>query len=363
MAAMLLALAGSRGCGFAGEGATAGARRHLRLVRLLRGRPHRLFDWVRPILRRPRPALLNRALARAPSTRDPSHHFRAIICCKAERHKRSFSCRRHSLHNLGLWDVGQTWTNVSMDHEQQVSQAWPDQASRPSFTRNHTMASEPTPSIHQAPKSHCAARVTTTTKDNHPHVTASIASARSARLPIFSAMVILRRASHRMEGIAASATMRPGHENCSPLPFHRCQAAAAVTYVARRNSKAPPIRLAVRSARSENTCPWRSSTDSRHIRTPADASSITLSSPKASSTRLPAVTPAPIATTASTVIHPIVNHSSLNASRIRGNRSALGGRINGDGAQHSVMEFGCFSDLPRAYPDSFRYASVCAACG
>jgi hypothetical protein len=35
--------------------------------------------------------------------------------------------------------------------------------------------------------------VTTTTKDNHPQVTASIASARSARLPIFSAIMILWR--------------------------------------------------------------------------------------------------------------------------------------------------------------------------
>src|SRR5262249_40814610 len=40
---------------------------------------------------------------------------------------------------------------------------------------------------------------------------------------------------------------------------------------------------------SENFSPCRSSTDKRHISTPADASSMTLSRPKASKIRLPAV--------------------------------------------------------------------------
>ncbi len=44
-----------------------------------------------------------------------------------------------------------------------------------------------------------------------------------------------------------------------------------------------------------------------------------------------------IATAASTIIQAMVNHSSLNASRISGNRSGRGGRINGGGAQHSVI--------------------------
>jgi hypothetical protein len=48
-----------------------------------------------------------------------------------------------------------------------------------------------------------------------------------------------------------------------------------------------------------------------------NAGTITLSKPKASSTRLPAVTTAPIAATASTVIHPIANHSSLASRRSR----------------------------------------------
>ena len=97
------------------------------------------------------------------------------------------------------------------------------------------------------------------------------------------------------------------------------------------------MRLAMRSACSENFCPWRSSTDKRHISTPADANSITLSRPKATSTRLPAVTPAPTAMTASTVIHPIVSHSSPNASRMSGSRSDCGGKKSGGGAQASAM--------------------------
>src|SRR5215471_21554759 len=75
---------------------------------------------------------------------------------------------------------------------QQSQHSLPDHASRPSLIKNHTIASEPTPSIHHAPVIHCAARLITTTKDSHPQVTASMASARNARLPIFSAMAILR---------------------------------------------------------------------------------------------------------------------------------------------------------------------------
>jgi hypothetical protein len=93
-------------------------------------------------------------------------------------------------------DFARGWRN----NQQQTSQPWPDQASRPSFTRNHTIAREPAPPIHHAPTSNCTARLMTTTNDNHPHVTASIASARSARPPIFSAMAILRRAKHQLVG-------------------------------------------------------------------------------------------------------------------------------------------------------------------
>ena len=73
--------------------------------------------------------------------------------------------------------------------------------------------------------------------------------------------------------------------------------------------------------------------------TPADANSMRLSKPKASTTRLPAVKPAAMETTASIVIHPMVSHSSRKASRMSGRRSWRGGRINGGGAQHSVMRF------------------------
>ena len=67
--------------------------------------------------------------------------------------------------------------------------------------------------------------------------------------------------------------------------------------------------------------------------TPADANSITLSRPNAISTRLPAVAPAAMATTASTVIHPIVSHSSRKALRMSGNRSDRGGKIRAGGGQ------------------------------
>jgi len=47
--------------------------------------------------------------------------------------------------------------------------------------------------------------------------------------------------------------------------------------------------------------------------------------------------PAPIETTASTVIHPIVSHSSPNASRMSCSRSDCGGKKSGGGAQESAM--------------------------
>ena len=85
----------------------------------------------------------------------------------------------------------------------------------------------------------------------------------------------------------------------------------------------------------ENFCPWRSSMDKRHMSTPADANSITLSIPNAIKTRLPAVTPAAMATRDSTVIHPIVSHSSRKASRMSGRRSDRGDTKSGGGAQSS----------------------------
>ena|SRR5580700_2469304 len=59
----------------------------------------------------------------------------------------------------------------------------PCHASRPSLIRNHRIASEPALSIHQAPRSACAPRLTTATTDNQPHVMDSTASVLSARLP------------------------------------------------------------------------------------------------------------------------------------------------------------------------------------
>jgi len=80
------------------------------------------------------------------------------------------------------------------------------------------------------------------------------------------------------------------------------------------NSKPPAIRLAVCSAASEKAPPCLSSTESRHIRTPAEASSMRLSMPNAVRLMLRAAIPEARAITASTVIHAIVNHSRRNAS-------------------------------------------------
>src|SRR5271166_4559909 len=158
-----------------------------------------------------------------------------------------------------------------------------------------------------------------------------------------------------MDGIAAIATIKPGQENPSPCLVQRLHSAAIVTYAAKAKSNPPAIRLAALSASSENVCPWRSSTDSRHINTPPDASSMRLSSPIAVNTRLPAAMPDAMAIAASTLIQPIVSHSSLNASRIRASRSEdLGGKTNGGGAQHSsrhsVVTFSVWAWLIRFVP-------------
>src|SRR5271166_1313037 len=80
------------------------------------------------------------------------------------------------------------------------------------------------------------------------------------------------------------------------------------------------MRLAVRSADSAKDWPRRSSTVSRQISTPAEASSIRLSKPKASSVIEPATMPAPIATAASMTIHARVAYSTKNACRTRSRR-------------------------------------------
>jgi hypothetical protein len=54
-------------------------------------------------------------------------------------------------------------------------------------------------------------------KDSHPQVTASMASARSARLPIFSAMEILRFARDRMAGIAPDPNVVWWQDRLTPI--------------------------------------------------------------------------------------------------------------------------------------------------
>ena len=67
---------------------------------------------------------------------------------------------------------------------------------------------------------------------------------------------------------------------------------------------------------------------------------MTLSSPKASSTRLVDTTPEAIAVMASITIQPIVIHSSRNAAWISGLRSTAGsvGKIKGSGTQHASSQ-------------------------
>jgi len=71
-----------------------------------------------------------------------------------------------------------------------------------------------------------------------------------------------------------------------------------------------------RSAALAKDSPRRSSTVSRQISTPAEASSIRLSTPKAIRLTLRAIRPEARAIAASTTIHATVSHSSRNAARI-----------------------------------------------
>ena len=162
-----------------------------------------------------------------------------------------------------------------------------------------------------------------------------------------------------MTGIAKSVTMNPGNENSSVCRVQRFQPANMTTNPASATSNVPPIRLAIRSAFSEKACPSRSSTDRRHIRTPAEINSTTLSSPNAISTRLPEATPATVATMASTAIQPIVSHSRRNASRISGLRSTadLVGKTKRDGTQHaSAQDSASFAVrvMKPSYPSNSR---------
>ena len=75
------------------------------------------------------------------------------------------------------------------------------------------------------------------------------------------------------------------------------------------------IRRAIHSAFSETSRPNLSSFDRRQIRTPAEASSMTLSSPNATRLMLCAATPEAMATPASTAIHATVSHSNQKACR------------------------------------------------
>jgi hypothetical protein len=68
------------------------------------------------------------------------------------------------------------------------------------------MPREVTESAHQAPIANCANIPAARTNESHPQVMLSMASARSARLPIFSAIAILRLASRYIIGIVAAAT-------------------------------------------------------------------------------------------------------------------------------------------------------------
>src|ERR1700694_2215443 len=119
-----------------------------------------------------------------------------------------------ALHFTADTGQGASWLSHSLSKAYlQSAQHSPCHASRPSLIRNQRIASEPTLSIHQAPKIACAPRLTTATTDNQPHVMDSTVSVLNARLPSRSARSIFLVARYRMIGIASSVTINPDAEN------------------------------------------------------------------------------------------------------------------------------------------------------
>ena len=108
------------------------------------------------------------------------------------------------------------------------------------------------------------------------------------------------------------------------------------------------MRLAVRSALSAKDAPCRSSTVNRQMSTDAEASSMTLSIPKASSEMLPAWTPLQIATAASITIQQTVTCSSRKARRTSAaRRGSSAGRWDAV-EQHAARLAGVVSGCLRA---------------
>ena len=110
-----------------------------------------------------------------------------------------------------------------------------------------------------------------------------------------------------------SLALRVSKGPTQPPPRHRPRAQTRV----RRRCDLPRVR---RIPRKTGRC--RNSTVSRQISTPAEASSIRLSTPNASSVIERAATPAPIATAASMTIQATVNHSRRKAFRTSAARAS-----------------------------------------
>src|SRR6266851_728369 len=142
-------------------------------------------------------------------------------------------------------------------------------------------------------------------------------SARSDALPICLLARLLASASNGMTTRAAAATAMPRTEPAGFNPATRPAPDETMTYMHRTTRRMPETRVVERSMDSirSGDCP-RASNVSRRKRTTPLRSSITESNPKAVSRTLLAMMPAPMASTASAVIHATVNASRRTPRRI-----------------------------------------------
>src|SRR5438132_3475301 len=135
-------------------------------------------------------------------------------------------------------------------------------------------------------------------------------SARSDALSISRLARLLASASSGMTTRAAPETAMPRIEPSGFSPSSRPPSDVATTYAHKRIRSTPEIRAAVRSMRSIPSLdrPWASNFRRRQRTTPL-SSSTTESKPKAVRRTLRAAMPAPIASSASAIIHAMVTTS------------------------------------------------------
>ena len=128
--------------------------------------------------------------------------------------------------------------------------------------------------------------------------------------------VDLRLGKHVHRRDSDKCDEQSGNRKLSPLAVPETPKCAADDVEREREQKNAGDLACAFFGRFRNSRPCFISTVRRHIKTPADASSMTLSIPKATSVKLCETIPDPTATMASTVIHATVIHSSVNARRI-----------------------------------------------